>query len=148
VYDGKLYAGVSRYSGTGSGLKPSENTVPGGKIYRYEGGKKWVDCGRLSNPKTGDADAIAGLVVFDGKLYATPIYKTGRGLYRYEGGEKWTYCSTYDDYRIVHTTTFNGNLYGTSYDKEAGVMQYDGGVSFTSCGNPAKAWQSYAFMAY
>lgn len=150
VYDSKLYAGVSRYSGSGSLLAagPSPNKVPGGKVYRYEGGTKWTYCGKLSNPQTGEADSVSGLTVFDGRLYAVPGYRTGRGLYRYEGGQTWTYCGTLGDDRINRISVFNGNLYGGSNDGGRGACRYDGDKNFEWCGNPKGAHQTYSFMAY
>ena len=47
VYQGKLYAGTGKYRVAGSSLPESENTNLGGKIFRYEGGKNWTDCGQL-----------------------------------------------------------------------------------------------------
>src|SRR5262249_683826 len=41
VYNGKLYAGVSRYHLPHSGQPASPNDNPGGKVYRYEGDRKW-----------------------------------------------------------------------------------------------------------
>ena len=48
AYQGKLYAGTAYYSGGGSSLPLSPNQNPGGKIFRYEGGKRWTDCGHPS----------------------------------------------------------------------------------------------------
>ena len=75
VHDGRLYAGVSRIKGGGSGRPETLNSNPGGRIFRYEGGTVWSDYGQLP-----DADSIAGLVPFDGALYATPLYS--QGVYR------------------------------------------------------------------
>ncbi len=68
VCDGELYAGVASYSGAGSLLKPSPNTHPGGRVYRYAGGTRWVDCGRVC-----DAEVIWGMTVFQGKLHVTAM---------------------------------------------------------------------------
>ena len=67
VYDGDLYAGVSCYRAQGSSLPESPNRRPGGSVYRYAGGKEWVDCGQL-----GDAEDVFGLAVYAGNSTARP----------------------------------------------------------------------------
>lgn len=78
VFDGELYAASSHYRSGGSSLPDAENTVPGGRVYRYDGGQTWTDCGQLRG-----VEAIYGLIGFEGKLYASSMYSPG--LYRYEG---------------------------------------------------------------
>src|SRR5262249_37848957 len=84
VYRGELYAGVSKYRLGGSSLAESENPNLGGKVYRYAGGKQWIDCGQLAG-----VEAIGGLVVYRGQLYASSLYKPA-GFFRFEGGRDWT----------------------------------------------------------
>ncbi|MEQ1852936.1 MAG: hypothetical protein ABMA01_15260, partial [Chthoniobacteraceae bacterium] len=84
AHEGALYAGTGRYRVAGSHLPESKNARPGGRIFRYEGGAKWVDCGQLP-----DTEAVGGLVVYRGRLYASSLYKPA-GLFRYEGGARWT----------------------------------------------------------
>ena len=79
VYDGDLYAGVSCYRAQGSSLPESPNRRPGGSVYRYAGGKEWVDCGQL-----GDAEDVFGLAVYDGELYGSAMYSAG--MFKYAGG--------------------------------------------------------------
>jgi hypothetical protein len=67
VYRGQLYAGV----------------WPEGKVFRYDGGEQWEDCGRL-----GDSSEVNALVVYNGKLYAGSIPRAE--VYRYEGDREWT----------------------------------------------------------
>ena len=43
----------------GSALVESENTVLGGRIFRYEAPARWVDCGRLPQ-RDAVADHMAG----------------------------------------------------------------------------------------
>ena len=57
-------------------MAKSRNWKPGGKVYRFDGGKQWIDCGRL-----GEANEVMGMAVYRGKLYATPLYHDGKGLY-------------------------------------------------------------------
>ncbi len=151
VFEGKLYAAVSRYDAVGSHLATSSNMVDGGKVYRYEGGTEWTDCGRL-----GDAEYIFGLVEFEGDLYGTLIHSpnpsgdlTDLGLYRYEGGKEWAYCGNPGG-RVCSLAPFNGSLYATGYDggELGGVFRYEGGDRWTNCGVPGKTTQTYAFAFY
>ena len=59
VYNGRLYAGSTRYNAGGSLLSKSLNWNPGGKVFRYEGGTRWTDCGRL-----GEANEVFAIAVF------------------------------------------------------------------------------------
>lgn len=125
AFDGALYAGTSWYDTTGSALSASENTAPGGDVYRYDGGTNWTYCGTLENPETGRAITISGLTVFRGRLYATTLKQGGMGLYRYEGGTQWTYCGN-PGRRVLNPCAFNGALYMVSYDQPGGPFRYDG----------------------
>jgi len=58
VFNGKLYAGTELYSGGGSSLPLSPNQNHGGKVFRYEGGTRWTDCGKVA-----DVRSISGLAV-------------------------------------------------------------------------------------
>jgi len=125
VHDGKLYAGSLQYSAGGSALPESPNQRPGGKVFRYEGGTRWADCGKL-----GDVPGVAGLAVFRGKLYAAGHFQRPtqqpcqKGLYRYEGGTSWTYCG-HPGHRVPHVGVYKGSLYATSYDGGQ-FARYDG----------------------
>ncbi len=149
VYNGRLYAGSELYSGGGSSLPESPNKNPGGKVFRYEGGKKWTDCGKVDEGVV----SISGLAVFKGKLYAgtgttgkfQPMPRT-KGMYRYDGGTKWTSCGC-PGKRIVHLGVYNGHLYGLSYDG-GNVFRYEGGTRWTDLGVPPETTQVYSFMVY
>ncbi|MHB0998102.1 MAG: LamG domain-containing protein [Armatimonadota bacterium] len=151
AFEGKLYAGGSRYLFVGSALPDSPNTNPGGSIYRYEGRKKWVYCGTLSNPETGESVTVGGLTVFNGKLYATAVYNEGKGLYRYDGDTKWTYCGN-PKRRVSNPFVFNGSMYMVSYDVPGSVFRYDVNGRWTDVGKklglPEKLGQTYSFAAY
>jgi hypothetical protein len=117
VFDGKLYVGSERYSGGGSSLPLSPNENDGGSVFRYEGGTRWTNCGKIA-----DVRSVSGLAVFNGKLYAgtgtTGAWRDTprtRGMYRYDGDGKWTSCGC-PDLRVVHLSVHNGNLFGLSYD--------------------------------
>lgn len=139
---GQLYAGVSKYRLAGSSLHESENPHPGGKVYRYAGGQAWEDCGQL--PGT---EAVGGLVVYRGQLYASSLYRPA-GFFRYEGGQQWTSLPVPEGRRVEAMCVYNGQLFASSYD--AGhVYRYDG-TNWTDCGQvgPAANTQTYSFAIY
>lgn len=151
VFHGGLYAGVARYSGAGSHLPLSPNTHPGGRVYRYAGGTRWVDCGRL-----GEAELVMGMAVFQDRLYATamdvpPKHATTprQGLYRYEGGTNWTWCGNPGG-RLAALTVADGALFAAGYNGGplGGVFRYDGGTNWTNYGAPPNVDQTYSFAVY
>ncbi len=140
VFEGELYAGVGRYRVTGSALPESENATTGGGVYRYAGGK-WADCGRGAGP----GEAVGGLAVYRGKLYATSLYQP-TGFFRYEGGTTWVDCGTPNGKRVEALTVFDGYLYASSYDG-GHVYRYDG-RAWEDCGRLGDNTQTYSFAAY
>jgi len=141
VYDGHLYAGVAKYNARGSALADSPNENPGGKVYRYEGGSRWTDCGQL-----GEADTVFALAVYGGKLYASTLYAAGKGLYRYEGEKTWAYCGN-PGRRVETLAVYNGRLWTTSYDGGACAC-YDRKSGWTELGTVPDTTQTYSFMPY
>jgi hypothetical protein len=142
VYQGELYAGVSKYRLAGSALPESENANLGGRIFRYTGGQNWIDCGKL--PET---EAVGGLVVFRGKLYASSLYRPA-GFFRYEGESKWTACPIPDGKRVEAMCVFDDQLFASSYD--AGhVFRYDGNA-WKDCGQVGEIenTQTYSFAVH
>lgn len=120
VFGGKLHAGTGRYRLAGSALPESSNANPGGKIARLEGDGNWTDCGRLP-----DTEAVGGMVVFRGELFASSLYKPA-GFFRYQGGSAWGRCPLpADGRRVVALGVFNGHLYAGSYDS-CSVCRFDG----------------------
>jgi hypothetical protein len=141
VYKGNLYAGASRYGLWGSFLPESPNKNPGGKVYRFEGGSRWVDCGKL-----GEADGIGCMSVFRGKLYATSM-RPPAGVFRYEGGQTWTFCGNSEGRRVAALSAFNGELYGTGWDSGE-IYRYRGGTSWEVVGKLVESGQTYALGVY
>lgn len=139
AYKGQLYAGTGKYRVSGSSLPESENTHLGGHIWRFEGPDKWADCGRL--PAT---EAIGGMVVYRGMLYATSLYHPA--FFRYEEGTDWVDCGTPEGKRVVALAVYNGYLYATSYDS-GNVYRFDG-KSWTDCGPVGDNTQTYSFVVY
>jgi len=141
-FDGALYAGVSKYRLAGSSLPESDNPHPGGKVYRYLGGQRWADCGRLP-----DTEAIGGLVGYRGRLYASSLYRPA-GFFRYEGGKRWTALPTPGGQRVEALCVYNGHLFASSYDV-GHVFRFDG-HGWTDCGQvgPPENTQTYSFAVY
>ncbi|MEZ5951530.1 MAG: LamG domain-containing protein [Planctomycetaceae bacterium] len=140
VFDHQLYAGTGKYRVAGSALPESQNPHLGGRIFRYAGQAGWIDCGGL--PET---EAIGGLIVFRGKLYASSLYRPA-GFYRYEGEQRWVDCGVPDGRRVVALGVFNDALYATSYDG-GHVYLYDG-QNWTDLGRLGENTQTYSFAAY
>ncbi len=142
VHEGRLYAGASHYRSSGSALPESENTTPGGRVFRYEGGKDWADCG-----KVGQGESIGGLATFLGRLYASSMYAPP-GLYRYEGGTEWKDCGNPDG-RVGALGVYHGDLYGSGWDAgRSGVYRYEGGSAWADCGTPPGTTQTYSFAIH
>lgn len=150
VFQGKLFVGTGKYRVAGSSLKESENLTLGGKVFRYEGGTRWTDCGQL--PRT---EAVGGFVVFRGQLYASSLYKPA-GFFRYGGETTWTSLPVPEAVdpqtretsprRVVPLTTHQGHIYAGSYDGGR-VYRFDG-QTWTDCGQLGDNTQTYSFTQY
>jgi hypothetical protein len=140
VHLGELYAGVSKYRLAGSAQAESENTRPGGKVFRYAGGSKWEACGQLP-----DTEAIGGLVEFRGRLYATSLYKPA-GFFVYGGDRTWKSLPTPGGKRTESLAVFNGNIFAGSYDG-GHVYRFDG-ETWTDCGQLGDNTQTYSFAIH
>jgi outer membrane protein assembly factor BamB len=141
AFEGKLYAGTGKYRLRGSALEESANEHPGGRVFRYDDGA-WTDCGQLPG-----VEAVGGMVVFRGRLYASSLYRPA-GFFRYEGGSKWTTLGT-PDKRVEALGVFDGSLYATSYDGGR-VYRFDG-EHWTDCGQLGQAadnTQTYSFAVH
>jgi hypothetical protein len=139
VFEGQLYAATGHYRIQGSSLPASNNKVFGGKVFRYLGSNRWVDCGQLPG-----VEAVGGMVIYKGKLYASSMYSPG--LFRYEGGSKWVSCDIPDKKRVVNMAVYNGYLYASSWDV-ANVYRYDGS-KWEDCGLVGNNTQTYGFTVY
>lgn len=139
-YNGSLYAATSKYRLSGSSLTESDNPNLGGKIFRYLGSGKVEHVGALP-----EVEAIASLVVFRGKLFASSLYKPG-GLFRYEGGSEWTPCGTPDGKRVEALAVYNGYLWATGYD-EAAMYRYDG-KTWEHMGKAGGGTQTYGLAVH
>lgn len=143
VFEGKLYAGTGRYRVAGSSLPESPNDTSGGRIFRYEGGTTWTDCGALPG-----SIAVSGLAVFQGKLYAGSLYAPA-GFFRYDGATTWTALEIPEGKRVEAIAPFDGHLYATSYD-QGHVFRYDGTTwtDLGALGDPEINTQTYSLAVY
>ena len=145
-HDGQLYAGGSFYSGRGSAQPISPNKNPGGRVLRYEGGRKWADCGKID-----DVYTVTGLVSFGGRLYATTCDSYGcptrtEACYRYEGGQKWSFVGNPGG-RLGAFLVHNGNLYATVFGKQ-GFARFEGGTRWTPLGVVPNTTQTYSTVIH
>lgn len=145
-HDGKLYAGTSFYSGRGSAQPESPNKNPGGSVFRYEGGNRWADCGKI-----GDVYTVTGLVTFDGQLYATTCDSYGcptrtEACYRYDGDQKWTFVGNPGG-RLGAFLVHNGSLYATVFGKQ-GFARYEGQTQWTPLGVVPDTTQTYSAVVH
>ncbi|WP_165248784.1 hypothetical protein [Paludisphaera soli] len=141
VHEGRLYVATGKYRTAGSALAESDNPERGGRVFRFAGPGAWEPAGDLD-----PTPAVAGLVSFGGRLYASSLYQPA-GFFRYEGGELWTSIPTPGGRRVQPLAVFDGALYAGSYDG-ASVARFDG-EAWTDLGPVADdVTQTYAFAVY
>lgn len=140
-FEGQLYVGTGKYRLAGSSLPESENLTVGGKVFRLLENDQWELVGDLA-----PTEAIAGLVSFDGKLFASSLYAPA-GFFRYEGGTEWTKLPTPDGKRVEPLAVHAGALYAGSYDG-GHVYRFDG-ANWQDLGLVAPdITQTYSFATY
>ncbi len=151
VHQGRLYAGVTRYSGVGSHLEPSPNLHPGGRIYRYEGGRRWTDCGR-----PGPAETIWGMASYDGRLLVTsidtppkPQPSPRQGLFQFNGGTDWSFLGNPGG-RVAPLGVNDGALFAGGFDggPRGGTYRFEPDGSWTDLGAPPNVDQTYGFVVH
>lgn len=94
VYNGELYGSIA----------DADRTEDKSHVFRFAGGKQWVDCGR---PKP--LDGAGCLLPFNGKLYCSSVFN----IYEYQGGDEWK-CVGEQPHGIeqIHSmTVLNGKLH-------------------------------------
>jgi hypothetical protein len=138
TFEGELYVASSKYRLAGSSLPESNNANFGGKVYRLGSNNEWLACGTLS----ADTEAVASLIGFRGKLYASSLYRPA-GFFRYEGTDRWISLPTPGGKRVEAMTVFNDALYATCYD-EGSVFRFDG-ERWEDLGKLPGATQTYGF---
>ena len=108
-------------------------------VFRYEGGTKWRDCGRVG---TNQTTGVGPLVVHNGELYAvtwtydwTRIgsgkYEPGR-VHRYAGGTRWIECGQPGADRTLNAAaSFGGRLFVGGGPETWGVFVLTNGLQWT-----------------
>ena len=140
TFDGELYCGIA----------DADRTEDKSRVFRYAGGKKWIDCGRLGDdPNHHSAEAM---VVHEGKLYAgTGIYDWVQAMgklegkpvaaptrvFVYEGGTKWRDLGQVGDgSRVLCMASYNGELFaGIDSIGKGHAYRFDG-TNWIDCGSP------------
>ncbi|MBX7168984.1 MAG: LamG domain-containing protein [Pirellulales bacterium] len=140
-FDGQLYAATACYRLRGSALDDAVNQSPGGRVFRLIEPGRWEDCGRL-----GESEALNGLVVYRGQLYASSTYAPA-GCFRYEGGTNWTSLGTAEGHRCEALTVFNGAIFATSYDG-AEIHRYTPETGWRVVGQLPGETQTYGFTIF
>jgi hypothetical protein len=155
VYRGQLYAGTGFYPARGSALPDSENTTAGGRVFRYDGGKNWVDCGGPEG-----VTAVGAMAVFKDRLYTGPAFTQNaqmKGVFVYDGARGWPLAGVPGDARSFTLAAFNGDLWsgGDVYleEQRGGVFHSADGKEWVFAGRPGippgeKSMQLYSFQAY
>ncbi len=130
VYRGELYAGLA------DAQTPEEAC----KVFRWDGAKGWLDCGRLGDDL--NCLSVMSMIVHDGHLYAgTGIWDWGRAeeamaaaipltrVFRYEGGTKWRDLGAVGHgQRVLCLASFEGELYaGLDHGGEGACYKLSGG---------------------
>ena len=140
AYEGSLYCGIS----------DADTPEARAHIFRFDGGNKWVDCGRLGIDP--NHHSVMSMIVHDGKLYAgTGIWDWVQALgglegapppaathvFVYEGGTHWRDVGQVGNgSRVLCLASFAGSLYA-GIDSVGGgrVFRYQGNAWF-DCGAP------------
>ena len=143
VFDGHLYAAIT----------DAEKFEDWCHVFRYAGGQKWEDCGRVGDRRT---HGVGPMVVHDGSLYVgTWTYDWTRVgiqqplddfccVYRYAGGTAWEDCGQPGQCRrLFGLASYRGGLYVSAEDGRCYV--YAGERQWKECGrfpNYAHPWES------
>ena len=124
VHKGRFYAGTGAWDWEKSNAGRSGPS----RVFCYEGGTQWRDCGAV-----GNAYCVMSLASFKGELYATD---DAAKCFRYDGKTSWIDCGQPDQSdRVQCLIPYHGSLYAGSTD---GLMfRYEGGTKWECIGrNP------------
>lgn len=117
-------------------------TWPEGKVYRYEGGKKWQSTGRL-----GEEQEIMGSNHYNGKLYAGSLPLAE--IFRYDGDENWNSVGRVDFteeviFRRAFTmAVFRGRLFSGTFPSGR-VRSFEAGKAVGYDKELASGWRFVA----
>jgi hypothetical protein len=135
VFNGDLYVGTV----------DAPNEADWAHVYRYQGGQKWEDCGRVGKGKTR---GVYAMIVHDNNLYAATAGPHGGGqtnkgdfgrVYRYHGSKEWQDIGQPGEhYRVNSLASYDGKLYALAINtggQHGGVYVYVSGQNWTQCGD-------------
>ncbi|MEK6689146.1 MAG: hypothetical protein AABZ01_11900, partial [Gemmatimonadota bacterium] len=145
AYKGDLYTGIA----------DAKDPKDACHVYRYAGGRKWVDCGRVTPDLR--TPSIYSIVVHEGSLYvgtgAWDWEKAWAGatgpnhVYRYEGGTRWHDCGQFGEgYRVMSLASYKGKLYAA--DDKQKIYRFDGDGRWTGCGQIAAGTKLHSMMVF
>jgi len=110
VFKGRLYAATME----------GATEADWAHVYRYEGGQRWTDCGRVGNERT---TGVGPLLIHDGELHAVTTtydwtrvregnFDPGR-VWRYQGGTNWADrgVPNPDNRTLNAASSYQGKLY-------------------------------------
>ena len=140
VFDGDLYCGIA----------DADRSEDKARVFRYAGGKRWLECGRLGNDP--HHHSVQAMVVHEGKLYAgTGIYDWVQAMgqlkgqpsasptrvFVYEGGTKWRDLGQVGfGSRVLCMGSFHGELFaGMDVIGKGHAYRFDG-AKWIDCGSP------------
>ena len=153
-FQGALYCALGRYNSSGSAMGDPLNTTPGGQVYRVDADGQWTFCGHpgiedatpeeipTTGHNTGKADNATALTVYQGRLYATSLYR--EGAFVYDGGTSWTPIGP--DVRLMSFTVYRDRLY--TLVNGGPVLRYEGGTEWTDYGCPETSTQTYSAVTF
>jgi len=142
VFNGALYCGTGRYDWCSVGPQTCDFV----RVYRYDGGTEWVDCGQ-----PGRNYRILSLAPYDGALYcgtdAMAASPDAGKVYRWGGGTGWMDCGRLGcQYSVFALCVYRGRLFGGTQWGE--VYRYEGGVEWAYIGRPFGNTQIHCLTVY
>jgi len=142
-YNGRLYAGTMRYKAGGSKLPESPNQIPGGKVFRYEGGQKWSLFAEIPG-----SDSIGNLTVYEGRLLVMSYHTPGIYAFTEDGTCELLGAPGPEGNTRTHTLApFRGRLYAGCNETQ-GIYSRTLSEPWAYNGTVSKCDQVYSFTVY
>ncbi|GAA3412330.1 LamG-like jellyroll fold domain-containing protein [Paenibacillus hodogayensis] len=144
-FKGELYAGTMRYRASGSAIPGSPNEEPGGRLFRYKGGREWELMAELPVP---DNDSVGAMTVYDDRLIAMSFYPHGVFAYDEHGNcEELGAPGPEGKTRTFNLAPHQGDLY-IGCNESGGVYRRKLDEPWTYCGNVPQCSQVYCFSTF
>jgi len=148
VYKGELYVG------TADALNPRDAC----HVFRYAGGKGWVDCGRVGDDLR--TYTVRSMIVHQGKLYAA-VGKFWAGsrcrtgdipptrIFCYDGDGNWSDAGEIEGgINIRSFASFQGQMYATTSVLNKRIYRRAGDKKWEACGEPLPGEGTCAIQVY